>query len=341
MALPPDSASGAQKVGHPRASVIIPNWNGVHVLVPCLRALARQSFRDFEVIVVDNQSTDDSLQTLATDYPSVGVVPLDDNYGFARAINEGVAQARGNYLVFLNNDTEAEQEWLKELVALMDGRPDVGMADSKIMLFSEPTKLDSVGIEYSRWGFPTPRGRGCEESLFNEGAEVFACCGGASIIRRALVELIGAYDERFFAYLEDVDLSYRVRLAGYVCWNVPTSRIYHHLGKTSGGLTPLTRYHSFKNVWLVYLKNCPAPVLWRTFPRFAVLQVELFASALRRRQVLPILRAYWYLASNVRSIFRGRATAQQSMNTDWRRVYGAMDRQLPRHLNPFRLNEPT
>ena len=320
----------------PRTSVIIPNWNGSKFLSPCLEALKRQSDQDFEVIVVDSHSTDDSLQTLEKDFPEVRVVQLDKNYGFAPAINRGVEQARGEYLVFLNNDTEAEPNWLQELARAMKDNPKVGVADSKIILFSDRSKLDSVGIEYSRWGFSTPRGRGQEESQFTQDTEVFACCGGSSILRRELIEQIGAYDESFFAYLEDVDLSYRIRLAGYICETIPTSRIYHHLGQTSGGLTPFTRYHSIKNLWLVYLKNSPREVLWRTLPRFLLLQGLLLLSALRHGQILPPFKAYGYLLAHLGAVLRARRNIQRGMTADWRGVYKAMGRELPPHLNPLR-----
>jgi hypothetical protein len=312
--------------------VIVPNWNGRHFLEGCLECVRAQTFSDFETIVVDNGSSDDSVEFVRRRFPDVRVRVLATNGGFAVAVNRGIEWARGRYVAFLNNDTEPEPTWLNELVVAMDRRRDAGLADSKIVLFDDRSRLDSCGELYSAWGFPIPRGRDEDEDAYKDASEVFGVSGGAMIARREVLEQIGILDESFFMYYEDIDLSFRVRLAGFACLNVPSSRVAHHVGGTSGGLTPTMRFHSLKNMALVYLKNMPSPLFWRLLPRFIALQALLAASAVAKGQAKAGVQAYAYLLRNHARIRGERRRVQALRRIGASELHAAMDPGFPAPL---------
>ena len=231
----------------PFLSVIIPNWNGAHLLPTCLESLKRQTYTDLEIIVVDNASTDNSRELISRDYSSpfpgttagVRVVALDSNRGFAGGVNAGIRAARGKVIVLLNNDTEAEATWLEELVRALQSDSRAGMAASKLRLFDERDKLHSAGDFYRVDGVPGNRGVWeVDRGQYDDAAStppVFGACAGAAAYRRELFDRIGVFDEDLGSYCEDVDLNWRARLAGYGCVYAPLAVVYHHLSATGGG----------------------------------------------------------------------------------------------------------
>lgn len=223
----------------PKAStvtVVIPNWNGKHLLKGCLDSLQRQTYRNHKTIVVDNGSTDGSVEYLAERYPDVEVACFAENRGFSVAVNEGVTRATGDYIALLNNDTEVDPRWLEELVGALERHPEVGFCASKMLNFYRRDILDTVGDGFSRYGLAFKRGSRKTDGLeYSREEYVFGACGGAAIYRRRLFEEVGLFDEDFFAYLEDVDLSFRAQLKGFRCLYVPTAIVYHMVGGTSGG----------------------------------------------------------------------------------------------------------
>lgn len=264
----------------PRASVIIPNWNGAHLLRDCLDSLRAQEYRDFEVIVVDNASTDESLRLLEREYPEVRVLALDRNYRFAGAVNRGIAMARGEFVVLLNNDTEAEPGWLRALIAALDAHPDAGMAASKILLFHDRKILHSAGDFYGPDGVPGNRGVWQEDNgQYEEMSEVFGGCGAAVAYRRTLLDDVGLLDEDLEMYCEDVDLNLRARLAGYRCIFVPQARVYHRLSATGGG--PTASYFCGRNFIALIAKDIPGELLRRHWLRMLRAQLGFTLESLR------------------------------------------------------------
>ena len=255
----------------PVVSIVIPNFNGLGFLPCALGSLQRQSFKDFEVILVDNGSSDGSLSYLQKEHPWVRVVALKENTGFARAVNLGVAESRGRYVVLLNNDTEAEEDFLSELVAGMERHPGAFAGGARMMAFTnrEAGLLDDAGNYYCVLGWAFARGKGKPAQLFQTEEEIFSACAGAAIYRRDLLEGIGGFDENHFAYLEDVDLCYRARLYGYSCWYLPKAVVYHvGSGTTGSRYNPLkVRLSSRNNLFLLY-KNMP---LWQRVLNFPFL----------------------------------------------------------------------
>jgi len=252
----------------PRVAVIIPNWNGAHLLRPCLASLRQQTYADFEVIVADNASHDDSLAMLRDEFPEVRVLALDTNGGYTGGCNAGIRASKSEIAVMLNNDTEADPAWLAELVAALDRHPEAGMATSRIMLYDRREILNAAGDIYRRDG--TPDSRGVWQPYgppYDRERPVFGGSGGALALRRAMLDEIGLFEEAFFMYCEDVDLSWRAQLHGYRCVYAPQAVIYHRLSATGGGA--LASYYVGRNTIWVVARNYPPP-LWRRHWRAVV-----------------------------------------------------------------------
>jgi len=264
----------------PLVSVIIPNWNGARLLPRCLDALLQQTYAPLEIVVVDGASTDDSVALLRARYPTVRLVALDANRGFAGNVNAGLRAARGEVLALINNDAAAAPDWVAELVAGFGDDPRVGLCASKI-LFSEPGDvINAVGDLFYDDG--TPNSRGVwerDEGQFDRPEYVFGACGGAVAYRRAMLDDVGLFDESLFMYCEDVDLSFRAQLRGYRCRYVPTARVFHHGSATGGG--PLASYYCGRNFILVLVHNMPSSLLRRHGWRIVRAQLRLALLALR------------------------------------------------------------
>jgi len=264
----------------PLLSVIIPNWNGAHHLPTCLESLRRQTYTHFEVIVVDNASTDGSQALLARDYPAVQVVALAQNLGFAGGVNAGIRAARGELIVLLNNDTEADPNWLAELVRALQAHPEAGLAASKLRLFDRRDVLHSAGDLYRLDGIPDSRGVWQrDDGRFDNDRWVFSGCGGAVAYRRSMLDEIGLFDPDFYFNLEDVDLAWRAQLAGYRCIFAPAAIVYHKVSATGGGV--VSSFYTGRNTIWVIAKNYPGSLLRRYWPRIVAAQIHIAWEALR------------------------------------------------------------
>lgn len=263
-------------------SVVIPNWNGVRLgLLPtCLNALRQQTLCDFEVIVVDNASTDGSREWLAREDPAVRVIPLETNRGFAPAVNAGIRAARGEIIALLNNDTEADAHWLAEIARAFDENPRAGMVACKLRLFDRRDHLHSAGDFYRVDGIPGNRGVWeRDEGQYDDARGVFGACGGAAAYRKAMLDDIGLFDEALGSYCEDVDLNWRARLAGYAVAYAPRAIVYHRVSATGGGA--LASFFVGRNFIFVLAKNYPA-ALWQKYWRKIVrAQLRIAWDALR------------------------------------------------------------
>ena len=239
-------------------SVIIPNYNGERFLKECLEALKRQTFDAMEVILVDNASTDDSIKLAKELYREIRVIELHDNTGFAYAVNRGIEAAKGEYVLLLNNDTIVFPNFVKNQYKMIKGKPDVFSCSALMIQNQNHELVDDAGDELAvlGWGFAPDRDKpvsGC-----GVPHEVFSSCAGAAIYRKAVFDEIGLFDESFFAYLEDMDVGYRARLAGYRNLYNPYAKVYH-LGSASSG----SRHNAFKvelsarNSMYMMKKNMP------------------------------------------------------------------------------------
>jgi GT2 family glycosyltransferase len=246
-------------------SVVVVNFNGRRLIGACLDSLRRQTYCQHEVIVVDNGSTDGSAEWIHANYPEVQLVALSTNRGFAGGNNAGIDVARGAFVATINNDARAEPSWIEEMVRVVHGREDVGMVAAKLLFADAPTTINSAGIAIDRAGFAWDRLGGCSDGP-DETIEVFGPCAGAALYRRELLDDVGGFDEDFFMYLEDVDLAWRARLAGWRCLYAPRARVLHDHSATAVDTSPFKGYHLGRNkVWLI-AKNYPAPDLWLYLP---------------------------------------------------------------------------
>ncbi len=269
-----------QPTDRPLTSIVIPNWNGAHHLPTCLDSLRRQTYPHIEVIVTDNGSTDESLALLARDYPEVRVLALGENRGFTGACNAGMRAARGEFVVLLNNDTEADARWVEEIVAAFERYPEAGIVASKMLLFDRRDTFHTAGDFYRVNGIPGNRGVWQKnEGQYDREEAVFSACGGSAAYRRAMLDQVGLLDEGFFYSCEDLDLAWRAQLAGWQCVYAPRAIVYHKLQATGGGAT--ASFHDGRNFIYLLVKDYPGD-LWRAHWR-AILraQLRITAEALR------------------------------------------------------------
>lgn len=244
-------------------SIVIVNLNRRDLLEACLASVWAQTFADFEVIVVDNGSVDDSaafLRSIAD--PRIRIVGLPENRGFAGGCNAGIAVAAGRYIATLNNDAVADRDWLGELVAAMEARADLGMCASKILLQRDRTRIDKAGHLIYFDGLNHGRGSGDRDiGQFETPEDVLLPDAAAALYRRSMLDEVGLFDEAFFAYGDDADLGLRGRLAGWKCRYVPTARVYHLHSATAGEFSALKAFLIERNRIFVALKTFPLPLL--------------------------------------------------------------------------------
>ena len=239
-------------------SVIIPNYNGMAYLEGVLSSLEQQAFQNFETILVDNGSSDGSVAFVMGNFPWVHIVELPDNFGFSRAVNEGIYASRTPYVLLLNNDTEVDKNFVGEMLAAIKRHKKAFSCSARMICYHDRNKLDDAGNYYSALGWAYARGKGKDIHSFEKEGRIFASCAGAAIYRKKVFEKIGYFDEEHFAYLEDIDVGYRARIAGYDNIYCPAALVWHVGSGTSG-----SKYNSFKvklaarnNVYLNY-KNMP------------------------------------------------------------------------------------
>lgn len=244
-----------------KVTVIIPNYNGLRFMEPCFAALEKQTFDGFEILVVDNGSQDGSVEWLKNH--GIPTIFLETNTGFSGAVNVGIGAARTPYVLLLNNDTEAEPEFVGEMVKAIERSPEIFAVSSKMVQMYHRELMDDAGDMYTVLGWAYQRGVGQSAGRYQREREVFSACAGASIYRRDIFGEIGYFDEMHFAYLEDIDVSYRAKIRGYHIRYCPTAVVYHVGSGTSG-----SKYNSFKvklaarnNIYLNY-KNMPLPQLF-------------------------------------------------------------------------------
>jgi GT2 family glycosyltransferase len=252
----------------PEISVIVLNWNGKHFLEICLGSLRKQTFRDFEVILVDNGSEDGSAEYVRTHFPEVHLVALSQNLGFCGGNNAGYEHTKGDIVVLLNNDTEVHPDWLLELHNAAARYPNAGSFASKMLYFDERDRLDNCGFGLTSAGLTVDHGRGEIDGIaWAEPRSVFGACAGAGAYRRSMIEKIGFLDNDFFTFYEDVDLAFRAQLRGYDCVFIPGAIVYHRYRATMNKYRSRQIFLTQRNVEFVYLKNLPFGLMVRSLPQ--------------------------------------------------------------------------
>jgi GT2 family glycosyltransferase len=245
--------------------LIIPNYNGITYLGTCLSSLGNQTFRDFKIIIVDNGSNDYSVEFINENYPEVEVIKLTKNFGFAKSVNIGIKRALEDklttHIVLLNNDIECDNEFLNELLCGFIS-PDVASVCPKMLNYYKKDVIDNTGDFVKKRGFPYMRGKGEKDTGQYDNLEfVFGTCAGASIYKREVFEKIGLFDEDYFAFLEDVDLSFKLQYQGFKCVYNPKAVCYHVRGGTIDSNKSYHIYLLERNLFALRVINYPISIL--------------------------------------------------------------------------------
>jgi GT2 family glycosyltransferase len=304
--------------GTPRVTVVIPNWNGVYLLSRvCLPSLARQSFRDFEVIVVDNGSVDGSCDYLASAWSEVRIVALGRNRGFPVAVNAGIKASASEYIALVNNDVELDVDWLEHLVIGLDQNTAAGSVTGKLLNFHNRDRIASAGDTITWDGVCDGRGRGQLDTGQHDLTEpVFSGTGAATLYRRSAFHRVGLFDEDFFAVLEDVDWGFRAQLVGLSCWYIPAARAYHLGGVTRKRVSGLLAFLLIRNTLWLALKNLPGPVLRKNSLRVLLISTLRSYRSMRGGVFRPVVKAWLSATCGIPKMMRKRRVIQANRLVD-------------------------
>lgn len=290
----------------PSVSVIVLNWNGAACLPRCLDALQAQIFQDFEVLVLDNASTDHSVDEVEARWPGFCLVRFERNLGFSAANNRGAGMARGRWLAFLNNDAFPQPDWLERLVEAALGSPAFSFFASHLVYAADPDRVQSAGDVCNMSGFAWSRGNGLtlgQEYL--KVAEVFSPCAAAAMYERQAFFDVGGFNEDFVSHLEDVDLGFRLRLMGRRCLYVPTAIVPHIVSAGFGIESDRTVYQVQRNVIWMYVSDMPSVLFWKYLPAHLVANL--------------VFLIYYSMRGQARAVWRAKLDALRGLPAAWRR----------------------
>ncbi len=263
-------------------SIVIPNYNGLVHLKACFDSLKNQSQKDYIIVLVDNNSSDDSVKFTMQNYPEVKIVKLNYNTGFAKAVNEGIKICDTEFILLLNNDTECDQDFLNEMLSGFKEK-DVGSVAGKMLNYFDRKIIDDAGDFIKSRG--SPYARGFEEpdnGQYEKEEYIFGACAGAALYRSEIFKKVGYFDEDFFAYYEDVDFSFRMQLAGYKCFYNPRAVCYHKRGATTGSRTGFQTMLCEKNLIALRIKNYPLSTFLKGLPFFMIVRIKRYYLFLTR-----------------------------------------------------------
>ena len=290
----------------PRATVIIVNHNAGALLARCVAALAAQTCAEFEAVIVDNASTDGSLDGLPTD-DRFRVIEAGENLGFAAANNLGAKGSTADWIVTLNPDAFAEVHWLERLLRAAQRHPRVAMLGSTQIMADDPARFDGAGDEYSAFGIAYRARYGHPLQTLTEDYPVFGPCAAAAAYRRDAWERAGGFDERFFCYHEDVDLALRLRRMGHRAVQVHDARVHHVGSALTGEASPFAVYHGTRNRVWTWAKSMPAGLAIALLPLTVAANLAyLFWSLARPGRFKPTARGLWHGLRGVPAMVRSR-----------------------------------
>lgn len=309
----------------PLVTVVIVNYNGGDFLRQCLAALEAQTFRDFETILVDNDSHDDSITRLADGLDGVRLIRAGANLGFAAANNLAAGHARGRWIATLNPDAFADPTWLKELVEATERHGRAVMFGSTQIDFTHRDRLDGTGDVFHAIGlmWRGHHGRPIDGRLPPEGL-VFSPCAAAALYRRDVFLEAGGFDERFFCYCEDVDLGFRLHLLGHIGIQVPTARVLHVGSGIVGRKSPFAVYHGTRNLTWTFVKNMPPSLFWPMLPFHLAIQVARLLGALRWGVFRAALTGLVHSVLGIAPIIATRRSVQRSRRASVREIARAL-----------------
>jgi GT2 family glycosyltransferase len=314
-----------------KVTVVVVNWNGEKFLEQCLAALINQTRIPDEIIVVDNASTDNSLD-IARQFSTVRLIVLDSNTGFAIANNLAITEAAANsqWIALMNPDAFADPRWLETLISAVDSNPEFDVFGSKLINAGAPTILDGAGDVYHMSGLVWRMGHGAAlPTDVEETHEVFSPCAGAALYRRSALIKTGGFDEDYFCYVEDVDLGFRLRLAGYRCLYVPES-IAHHIGSgtTGGKHSDFALYHGHRNLVWTFVKDMPGILFWLLLPLHIALNLLSIVMLGMRGHGKVILRAKRDAVLGLPKIWRKRRSIQKNRVATISEIWDQLDKRV-------------
>lgn len=305
----------------PLVSIIIVNWNSKEDLRECLESFPKVKYPNHEIILVDNGSRDDSVEFVKNNFPKIRIVRSNKNLGFAGGNNLGFEKSKGKYVLFLNNDTIIVEDFLTPLINFMEEREDVGIVQPKI-LFHRPNlplhhKINSVGSFLLKSGFLYHQDYGMADKKYSYPYEIFSAYGACFLARKKIIDEVGLFDERYFAYFEETDLCHRVLLNGWKIMVLPDIFIYHKGAKTAEKLpTAFIQYHSFKNRIFTYLKNLDNKNLIKIFlPHLIICEIAsiLYLLLLKPDYTLAIQKAIFWNIFNLGLVKKERKKVQEQI----------------------------
>ena len=337
----------------PRASVIIINWNGKAHLERCLESLRKQIYADFEIIIVDNGSTDGSVEFIIERYGNgVRLIKNEKNLGFAEGNNVGFRNARGEFFITLNNDTEVDCGWLGALVSAAEGDDKIGMCASKILFLERPNIIDSVGMNIFFDGMSKQRGHlEADRGQYNSLEEILLPSACAALYRKKMLDEIGFFDKDFFIYCDDTDLGFRARLAGWKAVFVPSSVVYHVYSATMGAYSSAKAYLVERNHYWFAFKTFPLRLLL-LLPFFTLLRIltqaksVLFYSEKKNIRagsfdklgvMIAILKAYAAVVVSLPSVLRKRRSIRSIKKVSDSQILSWFER-FGLNINDLKLN---
>ena len=310
-------------------TVIIVNWNGEVFLERCLAALMNQTVKSHEIIFVDNASSDRSIE-IVDRFPSVRVLEQEQNTGFARGNNLAIAAASSEteWIVLLNPDAFPEPRWLEELLAAAHCNPGFDAFGSKLVVAADPGVLDGAGDVYHVSGLVWRMGHGAPvASSVEQAREVFSPCAAAAMYRRNALREVGGFDEDYFCYVEDVDLGFRLRLAGYRCLYVPLS-VAHHVGSgtTGGQHSGFAVYHGHRNLVWTYVKDMPGMLFWVFLPLHLAMNLVALVVFTLRGQGGVMFRAKRDALMGIPLMWKKRRQVQSKRVVSWRAILRVLEK---------------
>ena len=293
-------------------SIIIPNYNGKEFIHICLDSVLKQSFEDYEIIVVDDHSTDGSAEYIKLKWRNVHVIPLNRNYGFCHAVNTGIHYAHGKYIALINSDIELDSQWLEHITKAMERRSDAFSINAKILNFYDRNKIDDAGDVYAREGRAFKRGYDQPAERYTEVAEIFSASGAASLFKANLLKELNGLDEEFVAYLDDVDLGLRARLIGYKNYFEPLAIAYHMVNRSYKKRSVLMGSLILKNNMSVIIKDMPAPLIKRFFPWLILGHLKSIKYIFSIGGIGAILKGYYNFLKAIPYLLKARIEIQES-----------------------------
>jgi GT2 family glycosyltransferase len=343
----PDTAARPDRSdGTPGVTVIVVNYNAGPWLARCLDALLAQSTGGFDVIVVDNASTDDSLALSAGALADLRVrlERLGANTGFAAANNQAAALTQATWIALLNPDAFPDPDWLERLLDATRRYPDVAMFGSTQIDAADHSRLDGAGDQYLFAGLPWRGGYGAPVAETPPEGEVFSPCAAAALYRRDAFAAAGGFDERYFCYIEDVDLAFRLRLAGERCIQVPDARVQHVGGGSGGtaraGVSDFARFHGTRNLVWTFVKCMPGGLFWLLLPVHAAFLMALCLRASLRGRSGPVWRGVGAALAGLSAAFASRRKIQRARTATARDIAQALCWSLPRYLRRDAFTRP-